>query len=113
MLIKREGNTGDAGKNQSGILTLNIIKGERMSEEQVIISYAIIERTFEKAGDAKAQWLMIKSISEPAPPKDWRPVCYDSQYNKLNGCDPGFNAITKTCQQCPFLATRHRVQVKE
>lgn len=21
---------------------------------------------------------------EPAPPKDWKPICYDSQYNKLN-----------------------------
>jgi hypothetical protein len=95
-----------------------------MTEER-IIDYAIIERTFDKAGDAKAQWLMIKAISEPAPPKDWkerlhnvmpptdwRPMCYDSQYNKLNGCDP-INPIVRTCQQCPFLAARHKTKITQ
>jgi hypothetical protein len=46
---------------------------------------------------------------EPAPPKDWRPICYDSQYNKLNGCDP-MPPIVKACRQCPFLADRHKTQ---
>jgi len=94
-----------------------------MTEER-IIDYAIIERTFDKAGDAKAQWLMIKAISDPAPPKgwqerlhnvmpptDWRPICYDSQYNKLNGCDPLI--ITNSCAICPFLASRHKTKVTQ
>ena len=47
---------------------------------------------------------------EQLPPSDWRPICYDSQYNKLNGCDPG-RIITNTCQQCPWLAARHKTEV--
>jgi hypothetical protein len=42
---------------------------EKMTEER-IIDYAIIERTFEKSNDAESQWLLIKMISEPAPPTD-------------------------------------------
>ena len=49
--------------------------------------------------------------TEPAPPKGWRPICYDSQYNKLNGCDPA-TPVVKTCQQCPFLADRHRINIE-
>ncbi len=45
------------------------------------------------------------------PDADWRPMCYDSQYNKLNGCDP-MKPIVRTCQQCPFLADRHKSKVK-
>lgn len=47
---------------------------------------------------------------EPALSKDWRPMCYDSQYNKLNGCDPG-SIIANTCKQCPWLADRHRKKI--
>ena len=48
---------------------------------------------------------------EKALLKSWRPICYDSQYNKLNGCDP-VPPVIKTCQQCPFLADRHKSKVK-
>lgn len=45
------------------------------------------------------------------PPTDWRPICYDSQYNKLNGCDPLI--ITNSCAICPFLASRHKTKVTQ
>jgi len=48
---------------------------------------------------------------ESALPKDWRPICYDSQYNKLNGCDPLI--ITNSCAICPFLASRHKTKVTQ
>lgn len=82
-------------------ITHNIIKGERMSEEQLIISYAIIERTFEKADDAKAQWLMITSISEPAPPKDWTPFCFSEACER--GESLGVMSMDKEpCKSCPY-----------
>lgn len=68
-----------------------------MTEERAMISYSIIERTFDKAGDAKAQWLMIQAISEPAPPKDWRPYCFD----QFEWCLGKMNPISIVCEQCP------------
>lgn len=78
-----------------------------MTEERNIISYATIERTFDKAGDAKAQWLMIRAISEPALPKDWRPACWTGDLkNDLNGCTELYykedGAIYKPCLSCPY-----------
>ena len=70
------------------------------------IERAIFEREITMIGTARTKWVYI----EPAPPKDWRPICYDSQYNKLNGCDPG-HIIVPTCQQCPWLAARHKTEV--
>ena len=70
-----------------------------MPEEQIIINYAIIERTFDKAGDAKAQWLMIRAISEPAPPKAWRPQCYSG--SRLCSPDEDYER-SELCEKCPY-----------
>lgn len=72
-----------------------------MTEEQIIINYAIIERTFDKAGDAKAQWLMIRTISEPAPPTSWRPYCF-SDYDQDGKCEHEEYYMMASCDKCPY-----------
>lgn len=73
-----------------------------MTEERMICE---LELVWSNIGPSY-KWMPV----DEAPPKDWRPMCYDSQYNKLNGCDP-LASMVKTCQQCPFLADRHRIKI--
>jgi hypothetical protein len=75
-----------------------------MTEERMICE---MELVWSNIGPSY-KWMPV----DEAPPKDWRPICYDSQYNKMNGCDP-INPIVRTCQQCPFLASRHKTKVTQ
>lgn len=43
----------------------------------------------------------LDSDLEPAPPKDWKPVCYN--YSELNeGCEQIPFISSPECDQCPY-----------
>jgi hypothetical protein len=76
-----------------------------MTEER-IVDCVIIERTFEKAGDAKAQWLTIKAMCEPAPDPKFRPVCFYNWSEPLGICEmselESFVNDHPQCRLCPW-----------
>ena len=93
-----------------------------MTEERIIVTNELLTESANRAGDFKAFLLILSAKAELAPPKDWRPLCFDENTGAneeyCNGVHEtnwmGYiqKELEDNCRKCPYRLQPQERQVR-